>query len=483
MVRELARVVAHCHDRGVVHRDLKPENLLLASPQPDAALKAIDFGLAALVEPAGGSSSARGGPPLTELCGSPLYIAPEVLRRSYGREADLWSVGVIAHVLLTGRAPFEGPTEKELFDRILAQKLDFRTEPWPQLSPGARDFVSRLLERDPRRRLTARQALEHSWLSDGEGGGSAASAAAAKKKMACAKQLDVLKTMCNFAAAGKVRRRAAAVVAERAPPELVEALLPAFVKVDAADAGDGTVALGALPRLLGCVDAGMAALKSREGLDAAAAIAAVAAAGDVAAEAAIAAAACACAKAASSPPSSPSPSPLPSATARAILEVFHEVMGHDGTECGCRVDYVALLKSAAEEARALREETLVAALARLDRQRAGELPRSKVEAATRRHCRAIPQHVIDRAVAAAAEAAEEASCAPGKMARKRKEDVGESVAVAAAAAETKKKPEAAEKGKKVKGSAGEEEQMVDYELFCAALAKVCPSCPNAAKAA
>ena len=69
------------------------------------------------------------------------------------------------------------------------------------------------------------------------------------------------------------------------------------------------------------------------------------------------------------------------------------------------------------------------------------------------------------------------------MARKRKEDVGKSVAVAAAAAETKKKPETAEKGKKVKGSAGEEEQMVDYELFCAALAKVCPSCPNAAKAA
>ena len=163
----------------------------------------------------------------------------------------MWSVGVIAHVLLTGRAPFEGLTERELFDQILKKKLDFRSErsePWPQISPGGKDFVSKLLERDPRKRLTARQALEHPWLSE-EGGEDSA-------MTRCAKQLDVLKTMCNFAAAGAVRKRAAAVVAERAPPEAIEALLPAFRKVDAGDAGDGTVALGLLPSLLGCVDVG-----------------------------------------------------------------------------------------------------------------------------------------------------------------------------------------------------------------------------------
>ena len=413
----------------------------------------------------------------------------------------MWSVGVIAHVLLTGRAPFEGLTERELFDQILKKKLDFRSErsePWPQISPGGKDFVSKLLERDPRKRLTARQALEHPWLSE-EGGEDSA-------MTRCAKQLDVLKTMCNFAAAGAVRKRAAAVVAERAPPEAIEALLPAFRKVDAGDAGDGTVALGLLPSLLGCVDVGTAALKN--GLDAAAAPAAVGAAGEAAAERALAAAACACAAAkkkeaeaaaggdkkgsdaaATTTTPSTSSSSSPSPTAKAILAVFQEVMGHDGSQCGCRVDYSVFLKTAAEEARALREETLAAALGKLDPRKTGELPRSQVEAATKRHCKAIPQHVIDRAVAAAAEAAAEASCASTKLAKKRKAAAealaGKGSPAAVGVVETASLTEKVKKGEvqEEESNKGGSEEMVDYELFCAALAKVCPSCPKAAKAA
>ena len=554
LVRELVGLVAHLHSKGVVHRDLKPENLLLESSDPGAALKAIDFGLAALVEPEGGgkgegakkggvekveeeapkggsaslssasnskssslspsstlsfppsaSSSFLSKEPLTELCGSPLYIAPEVLRRSYGKGADMWSVGVIAFVLLTGTAPFEGQTEKQLFEEILNKELDVRrqqSEPWPQLSPGAKDFVARLLERDPRRRLTAEQALKHPWLSE--------DTAAAEAMKKCTKQLDVLRTMCNFAAAGTVRKRAAAEVAQRAPPEVIEALLPAFRAVDAGDARDGTVSLGALPTLLGCVDAGMTALK--HGKDAGAA---VRKAGEAAAREAVAVAAAgsACAvkkefeeekvgaaktktktktKTASSPPppppsSSPSSSPscpsysYSSATSKAILAVFREVMGHDGTQCGCRVDYAALLEAAASEARALREETLASSLGRLDFRKTGELPRAQLEAATRRHCRAIPQHVIDRALAAAREAGAEASCSAKKMAAKKKRERGgeiggvKSSSSVAVVAKLNSKPSENDKE-------GEEE-MVDYELFCAALARVCPSCPKAAKAA
>lgn len=532
-MRELVRIVAHCHDRGVVHRDLKPENLLLASPEPGAALKAIDFGLAALVEPSadpagaaaaaaccGGDKAKNNGAssassslsssspcpalaskePLTELCGSPLYIAPEVLRRSYGKSADMWSVGVIAHVLLTGRAPFDGQTERQVFDQILKKKLDLRseqTEPWPFISPGGKDFVQRLLERDPRRRLTARQALAHPWLSEDGGDDSAMSK--------CTKQLDVLKTMCDFAQTGAARRRAAAVVAERAPPELIEALLPAFRRVDAGDARDGTVALGALPALLGAVDAGTAAaaLKGRGGgglLDAAAANAAVGAAGEAAADRILAAAACACAAAkkeeaaaapataaaAATPASSPS-APPPSPTAKAVQAVFQEVIGkRDPATCGCRVDYAAFLKAAADEARALREESLSAALAKLDPKKSSELPRSAVEAATKRVCRAIPQHVIDAAVAAAAEAAAGASCAARRLARKKQQALAAGRGKEGAAATGGGVAETASLNEKVKGVEAEEnaEEMVDYELFCAELARVCPSSPtSAAKAA
>ena len=481
---------------------MKPENLLLASSEPGAALKAIDFGLAALVKPdseaaaaltaaaaaegekgkagsffrgsASSSSSFLSKEPLTDLCGSPMYIAPEVLRRSYGKEADMWSVGVITHVLLTGHAPFEALTEKELFSQILTKKLDIRkerSEPWPQISPGAKDFVARLLERDPRKRLTARQALEHPWLAVPD-------AEEKQAMMKCMKQLNVLKTMCNFAVAGAVRRRAAAVVAERAPPEVIEALLPAFEKVDAGDARDGTVALGALPSLLGCVDAGMAALKG--GADAAAASAAVAAVGDIAAEGAVAVAAAGTtclappttSTVAAAPPPPPPSYSHTSPTAKAIASLFRELMGHDGTQCCCRVDYAAFLKAATEEARALREETLATLLGRLDPKKTGELPRSKLEAATKRHLKAIPQHVIDRAVEAVAEAAAQNSCAPMKLAKKKEEHQEKGTGGGSAA------PDATRKG-----GGEEEEETVDYELFCAALAKVCPSCPKAAKAA
>ena len=80
----------------------------------------------------------------------------------------MWSVGVIAHVLLTGRAPFEGLTERELFDQILKKKLDFRSErsePWPQISAAAKDFVRRLLEKQPEARMMVDEALEHPWIT------------------------------------------------------------------------------------------------------------------------------------------------------------------------------------------------------------------------------------------------------------------------------------------------------------------------------
>ncbi|XP_051148666.1 CDPK-related kinase 7-like [Andrographis paniculata] len=153
---QILSVVAYCHLQGVVHRDLKPENFLFTSKDGRSPLKAIDFGLSDYVKP---------DERLNDIVGSAYYVAPEVLHRSYGTEADMWSVGVIAYILLCGSRPFWARTESGIFRAVLKADPSFDEAPWPSLSPDAIDFVKQLLNKDYRKRLTAAQALCHPWLS------------------------------------------------------------------------------------------------------------------------------------------------------------------------------------------------------------------------------------------------------------------------------------------------------------------------------
>ncbi|XP_074320558.1 CDPK-related kinase 1-like isoform X2 [Silene latifolia] len=153
---QILSVVAYCHLQGVVHRDLKPENFLFTSKDDHSPLKAIDFGLSDYVKP---------DERLNDIVGSAYYVAPEVLHRSYGTEADMWSIGVIAYILLCGSRPFWARTESGIFRAVLKADPTFDEAPWPSLSPEAQDFVKRLLNKDYRKRLTAAQALSHPWLS------------------------------------------------------------------------------------------------------------------------------------------------------------------------------------------------------------------------------------------------------------------------------------------------------------------------------
>lgn len=154
---QIISVVAYCHLQGVVHRDLKPENFLFISKDDHSPLKAIDFGLSDYVKP---------DERLNDIVGSAYYVAPEVLHRSYGTEADMWSIGVIAYILLCGSRPFWARTESGIFRAVLKADPSFDEVPWPSLSPEAVDFVKRLLNKDYRKRLTASQALCHPWLAD-----------------------------------------------------------------------------------------------------------------------------------------------------------------------------------------------------------------------------------------------------------------------------------------------------------------------------
>ena len=170
LVREVLRTVAQCHAAGVLMRDVKPENFLFASTEPGAPLKAIDFGISVFCE-AGQEVDLRAG--------TPIYIAPDVLRCKYSHPADLWSVGVVAYMLLTGRLPFSGEEgsevselymakhtfhNKEVFRAVLYSDLDFTSPPWDVISPEAKDLVSSLLQRAPEARPTAEAALAHPWL-------------------------------------------------------------------------------------------------------------------------------------------------------------------------------------------------------------------------------------------------------------------------------------------------------------------------------
>ncbi|XP_029117123.1 CDPK-related kinase 3 isoform X2 [Elaeis guineensis] len=157
IVVQILNVVAFSHLQGVVHRDLKPENFLFTSRAENATMKLIDFGLSDFIRP---------DERLNDIVGSAYYVAPEVLHRSYSVEADMWSIGVITYILLCGSRPFWARTESGIFRSVLRADPNFDDSPWPAVSPEAKDFVKRLLNKDYRKRMTAAQALTHPWLQD-----------------------------------------------------------------------------------------------------------------------------------------------------------------------------------------------------------------------------------------------------------------------------------------------------------------------------
>ncbi|KAJ8500152.1 hypothetical protein OPV22_010704 [Ensete ventricosum] len=157
IVIQILSVMGFCHLQGVLHRDLKPENFLFTTRDENATMKLIDFGLSDFIKP---------DERLSDIVGSAYYVAPEVLHRSYSMEADIWSIGVIAYILLCGSRPFWARTESGIFHAVLKADPNFDDPPWPDVSPGAKDFVKRLLNKDYRKRMTAAQALTHPWLRD-----------------------------------------------------------------------------------------------------------------------------------------------------------------------------------------------------------------------------------------------------------------------------------------------------------------------------
>ncbi|KAI4300613.1 hypothetical protein L6164_033969 [Bauhinia variegata] len=220
LARLIVGVVEAFHSLGVMHRDLKPENFLFVSQEEESVLKTIDFGLSMFFKP---------GETFTDVVGSPYYVAPEVLRKHYGAECDVWSAGVIIYILLCGVPPFWDETEQGIFEQVLKGELDFISEPWPSISEGAKDLVRRMLIRDPKKRLTAHEALCHPWVQ--------------VNGLAPDRPLDsaVLSRLQQFSAMNKLKRIAIRVIAENMSEEEIAGLKEMFKMIDTDNSGQITL--------------------------------------------------------------------------------------------------------------------------------------------------------------------------------------------------------------------------------------------------
>ncbi|XP_016748480.1 calcium-dependent protein kinase 4 isoform X2 [Gossypium arboreum] len=161
----------------------------------------------------------------SDVVGSPFYVAPEVLLKHYGPEADIWSAAVILYILLSGVPPFWAETDSGIFRQILHGKVDFESEPWPSISESAKDLLRKMLERDPQKRITAYEVLCHPWIVD--------------DRVAPDKPLDsaVLSRLKKFSAMNKLKKMALRVIAERLSEEEIGGLKELFKMIDTDNSG------------------------------------------------------------------------------------------------------------------------------------------------------------------------------------------------------------------------------------------------------
>uniref|UniRef100_A0A8C6VYQ0 Calcium/calmodulin-dependent protein kinase IGb n=1 Tax=Nothobranchius furzeri TaxID=105023 RepID=A0A8C6VYQ0_NOTFU len=155
VIQQILQAVSYLHQSGVVHRDLKPENILYYSQDEDSKIMISDFGLSKMAD-SGIMSTA---------CGTPGYVAPEVLaQKPYSKAVDCWSIGVITYILLCGYPPFYEENETRLFSKIMKAQYDFDSPFWDDISESAKDFIRNMMQKNPSMRYTTEQALRHPWI-------------------------------------------------------------------------------------------------------------------------------------------------------------------------------------------------------------------------------------------------------------------------------------------------------------------------------
>ncbi|XP_043916559.1 serine/threonine-protein kinase 17B isoform X2 [Protopterus annectens] len=159
-LRQILEGVLFLHRNGIVHLDLKPQNILLTDLTPDAEIKIVDFGL---------SRRVVDGSELREIMGTPEYVAPEILNyEPISTATDMWSIGVMAYMMLTGESPFLGEDKQETYLNVSQVNVDYSEETFTGLSQLSINFLKTVLVKNPEERATAEACLFHPWLQEGD---------------------------------------------------------------------------------------------------------------------------------------------------------------------------------------------------------------------------------------------------------------------------------------------------------------------------
>ena len=213
LILSIAQFVDHCHDMSVVHRSIKPESFMFESPDSDRIVS-IDFSASAFIRHA----------QLTDVPSScsPQYLTPEMIQGSYGKECDVWSMGVMLYILLSGSPPFDGDDERSIYEAILHSPLDLKSEPWPKVSSSAKELLRKMLMRDPKRRFTVSQVMSHPWIKEKVGAADASSEGIP----------EVLTRMQNFQKFNKLKKQAFRIMASSLPEDYIEGLRSIFEGMD-----------------------------------------------------------------------------------------------------------------------------------------------------------------------------------------------------------------------------------------------------------
>lgn len=149
--------MAYCHALGIVHRDLKPENVLI-DKELNNALKIIDFGTSVQYD--------KKKELLKTTHGTSYYIAPEVLNKNYDERCDVWSIGVILYILLSGKPPFDGDDDHEITEQVKLGNYNMKGGIWDVLSNEAISLIKRMLTFNYKNRITAKEALNDPWFKN-----------------------------------------------------------------------------------------------------------------------------------------------------------------------------------------------------------------------------------------------------------------------------------------------------------------------------
>jgi len=226
IVEKILSSIIYCHHHGVVHRDIKLDNLIYENEGEDAELKLIDFGFACEIAP--------GREAMWDQLGTPSYMAPELWSNEpeYDSSVDMWAIGVVTYMLLSGKRPFHHDNKREKARMIRHDPLKFPDAEWGRVSDDAKDFCKQLMQKHPKDRLSATAAKDHPWIKN---------ASTLHKGVDIATEMqhhnEIVDSLQAFSEADDLKKLALEVIAFATPPSKLEELRDIFVKMDADDSG------------------------------------------------------------------------------------------------------------------------------------------------------------------------------------------------------------------------------------------------------